>query len=195
MPAYGPEVRLQQAAYVHPTALVYGRVSAAEGSSIWPQVVIRAEMHEVTIGAFSNLQDFVMVHVGSVSGSHVGAYCSIAHRATLHGCTVEDDCLVGIGATLMDGVVLGTGSVVAGHAIVTQGTQVPPCSVVAGVPARVVAERDNRLKNRFNALLYHRNALAYRAGEHRAWSAEAGSEAWSATQLRRLQAEFGAADG
>jgi carbonic anhydrase/acetyltransferase-like protein (isoleucine patch superfamily) len=189
VPAYGDEVELEAAAFVHPSAQLYGRVRLGPGSSVWPCVVVRAEMHEVEIGAYSNLQDFVMVHVGSAGGTRVGPYCSIAHRATLHGCTVEANCLVGIAATLMDGVVLGENSVVAGHAIVTQGTVVPPNSVVAGVPGRVVAERDSWVANRLNALLYERNATAYAAGDYRAWSPERGGDRWFAETRARLEEE------
>jgi carbonic anhydrase/acetyltransferase-like protein (isoleucine patch superfamily) len=88
---------------------------------------------------------------------------------TLHGCTIEDESLIGINATVMDGVVIGRGSIVAGGAFVKEGTIVPPGSIVAGIPAKVIRERDSARDNRLNAWLYHRNAEHYRHGDHRAW--------------------------
>lgn len=158
------------AAYVDPTVRLYGDVTFAEGTSIWPNAVLRAESNFIRIGAFTNIQDFVMVHVGYTSPTVVGAYCSITHHATLHGCTIGDDCLIGIGATVMDGADIEAGSVVAGHAFVREGTQVPPNSIVMGTPAKVVDTRDSFIGNRINAHLYHRNALAYARGDHRAWT-------------------------
>lgn len=160
---------LASAAYAHPSLAAYGAITVGEGSSLWPNVVIRAEVYEVRIGRFTNIQDFTMLHVGSSSPTIIGDFCSITHHVTAHGCTIEDDCLIGINATLMDGVVVGRGSIVAGHSFVREGTIIPPNCVVMGVPAKVVRERDSSRANIVNALMYHRNALAYRAGEHRAW--------------------------
>lgn len=164
---------LSQCAYVDPTALVFGAVSAGEGASIWPYTVVRAEHTSVQIGAFSNLQDHVMVHIGYRLPVRIGDFCSITHRVVLHGCVIEDNCLIGIGATIMDGAVIGANSIVAGHTFVREGTLVPPNSVVMGTPGKVVATRDNFAANRINAMLYHRNACAYAVGDHRAWDGPA----------------------
>lgn len=166
----GPLVEVDAAAFVHPTAQIYGRVRLEAGASVWPNAVIRAEMHEVVIGPRSNVQDFVMIHVGNGMGTHVGADCSITHHVTLHGCTIGDNVLVGIGATIMDGSIVGENSIVAGGAFLKEGTVVPPNSIVAGVPAVVKATRDSGAANRFNAWLYAENAAAYARGEHRFWS-------------------------
>ena len=107
--------------YVSPSAQIYGQVSVAAESSIWPNVVIRAEAMEVEIGRYSNLQDFVMVHVGYEHATRVGDFCSITHHATIHGGSIEDDCLIGINAVVMDGAVIGRGSIVAGGAMVKEG--------------------------------------------------------------------------
>lgn len=172
-------------AWIAPSAQLYGKVSVGAGSSVWPNAVIRSECQEVTVGRMTNLQDFVMVHVGYDHATHIGDFCSVTHHATVHGATLEDDCLVGIGAVVMDGAVIGRGSIVAPGAIVREGMIVPPCSIVAGVPAKVIRERDNTVANRMNALNYQRNAAAYRGGEHRAW---AGDEfrAWAWGKLREL---------
>jgi carbonic anhydrase/acetyltransferase-like protein (isoleucine patch superfamily) len=184
---------LSHCAYVDPTARVYGAVTAAEGASLWPYVVIRAEHTSVSIGAFTNLQDHVMVHIGYHLPTRIGDYCSITHRVVLHGCTIGDNCLIGIGATIMDGAVIGENSIVAGHAFVREGTVIPANSIVMGTPAKVVRTVDNFVANRLNAWLYHRNALAYARGEYRAWdgpefmAAMAAEKARLETTLRRVQ--------
>tara|TARA_R110002167_G_scaffold136242_2_gene322884 strand:+ start:124 stop:768 length:645 start_codon:yes stop_codon:yes gene_type:complete len=186
---FGPHVSLHDPAYVHDSALIYGRNIIREGASVWPHVVMRAEMHENDIGPYSNLQDFVMVHVGTAQGTRVGAYCSIAHHATVHGCRIEDNCLIGVNATVMDDAVIGENSVVAGHTIVTAGTVIPANSIVAGVPGRVVKSRNNFIANRMNALIYYRNALAYANGEHRAWDGAAAQAALT-EELAQVTAEY-----
>jgi carbonic anhydrase/acetyltransferase-like protein (isoleucine patch superfamily) len=173
--------RFPNAAYIDPTARVFGAVEIGEGSSLWPYAVIRAESRCVRIGRFSNLQDHVMVHVGYHSPTIVGDYCSITHRVVLHGCTIGDQCLIGIGATVMEGAVIGENSIVAGHSFVADHTIVPPNSIVMGTPAKVMRQADSFVANRINAMLYHRNALAYARGEHRAWDGpeyEAACEQW-----------------
>jgi carbonic anhydrase/acetyltransferase-like protein (isoleucine patch superfamily) len=154
---------------IHPSAQLYGRIRIGEGSSVWPNVVMRSEMSEIVIGRMTNVQDFTMVHVGEATPTLVGDFCSLTHHTTIHACVIEDFCLIGIGAVVMDGAVIGRGSIVAGGAVVTEGTVVPPGSVVAGVPAKVRASRDSARPNRVNAWLYHRNAQHYARGDHRGW--------------------------
>jgi len=166
----GPDVRDRGAAWIDPSARVYGAVELGRDSSLWANVVVRAESASVIVGERSNIQDFVMIHVGARTGTFVGADCSITHHVTLHGCTIGDDVLVGIGATIMDGCVVGAGSIVAPHTLLKEGTVIPPNSVVMGVPGQVTRERDNTLANRLNAFLYLRNAQAYSMGDYRLWS-------------------------
>ncbi len=185
---------VDKAAYVDPTARLYGQIEVGEGASLWPYAVVRAESQEVRIGAFTNLQDHVMVHVGYHTPTIIGAYCSITHRVVLHGCTVGDNCLIGIGATLMDGVVVGENSIVAGHAFLREGTVIPPNSIVMGTPGKVVRVANNYVANRLNAMLYHRNALFYARGNHRAWDGP-DYEAEMAAHKVRFEQEFAAAYG
>lgn len=166
-PHIGPDARLEAPAFVHPTALIHGRVRMAAGCSVWPYVVIRAEMHEVAIGARTNLQDHVMIHVGYETPTIVGEDCSITHRVVLHGCEIADRCLIGIGATVMDGATIGANSIVAGHSIVTEGSAFPANSVIAGSPAKLIRSRDNGEANLMNARFYHLNALNYARGVER----------------------------
>jgi carbonic anhydrase/acetyltransferase-like protein (isoleucine patch superfamily) len=162
-------MKLVDGSYVHESAQIYGDVTLAPGVSIWPCAVIRAEAHAVEIGEGTNIQDFVLIHVGFQNGTVVGSNCSITHRATLHGCTIADNVLIGIGATVMDGCCIGANSIVAGHSFLRDGTIVPENSIVMGVPAAVVKTRNNEVANRINALMYSRNAAAYCDGNFRLW--------------------------
>ncbi len=170
-------VTLDDPAFVHDSALLYGRVYVGPGASIWPHVVTRAEMYEIRIGARSNIQDFVMIHVGNFDPTIVGEDCSITHHVTLHGCNIGDRCLIGINATIMDGAKIGANSIVAGHSIVTENAVFPENSVIAGGPARLVATRDNAAANLVNARVYETNARNYAKGQDR----------MSAAQIAELQ--------
>ncbi|MEQ9519747.1 MAG: gamma carbonic anhydrase family protein [Parvibaculum sp.] len=169
----GPSVRLNKVAFIHPTALVYGEVEINEGSSLWPYVVIRSEMHEVRIGERTNIQDFVMIHVGNATPTIIGNDCSITHHCTIHGAEIGDNCLIGINSTIMDGVKIGKNCIIGGHTIVTEGTIIPDNSIVMGSPGKVVKERDSSVANIMNAAFYHQNALAYTQGEYRVTETEA----------------------
>ncbi len=182
---------LRAAAYIDPRAQIYGRVTLAEGSSIWCNAVIRSEAAHVSIGAYSNLQDFVTVHTDPGRPVVVGEYCSITHHATLHGCTIGNHVLVGINATVYGGSVIGDNSIVGQHAYVKDGTIVPPNSIVVGSPAKVIRTANSWIANRINALFYHRNALAYAVGDHRAWDG-AEFEDWAAGIIASVQAEYAA---
>ncbi len=185
----GPEVALRDAAYVHDSAYLYGKISVAENASIWINVVARAEYSEIVIGPYTNIQDFVMLHVGNNTGTHIGSHCSITHHCTIHGATIGDNCLIGINSTIMDGCVIGDNSIVAGHTFLREGTIIPPNSIVMGAPGQVTRTKNNYVGNRLNAYLYYRNALAYAQGQYRAWS-EADFPAQIAAEIARLTAEL-----
>lgn len=161
---------IDSSVFVADSAQLYGNIQIAAEASVWPNVVIRAESHHVRVGRYTNLQDFVMIHIGYDHATEIGDFCSITHHATVHGCKIEDDCLIGINAVVMDGAVIGKGSIVAGGAMVREGSIFPAGSIIAGVPAKQVAERDSARANRQNAWLYHRNAEAYKRGDHRVWT-------------------------
>ncbi len=168
---------IDESVWIAPGVQLYGRLTISAGASLWPNAVIRAEAQEVRIGRYSNIQDFVMIHVGYEDPAEIGDFCSIAHHATVHGCQVGDCCLVGVGAVIMDRAVIGAGSIVAGGAVVGEGRVFEPGSVIAGVPAKRIKQRDATRINRLNAWLYHRNAQAYARGDHRAWHGP-DFEAW-----------------
>lgn len=189
MTRFGPDVDLRNPAYVHASAQLYGRVVVEEGASIWINAVARAELAEIVIGAYTNIQDFVMLHVGDTTGTYIGRHCSIAHHCTIHGCTIGDNCLIGINTTIMDGCVIGENTIIAGHSFLKEGTHIPPNSIVMGVPGKVTRTQNNYVKTRVNAYLYYRNGLAYVQGNYRLWgSPEFLAEV--AAETTRLQAEL-----
>lgn len=165
-----PGVHVHDEALIHPSAQMFGDVRVSKGASVWPNVVMRAEMNHIEIGEGANIQDFVMIHVAFKTPTIVGLWCSITHHVTLHGCQIGADCLIGINATIMDGAVIGANSIVAGHAFVREGAVIPPNSIVMGSPASVTKERNNQRANRMNGVIYKMNAEAYAAGDFRVWS-------------------------
>jgi carbonic anhydrase/acetyltransferase-like protein (isoleucine patch superfamily) len=179
---------IDASAWIAATAQLFGKIAIGAGSSVWHNAVLRAECHEIRVGRMSNLQDFVMVHVSYDCGTVIGDFCSIAHHATVHGCTLGDAVLVGVGAVIMDGAEIGPGSIVAGGAVVAEGRKFPANSIIAGVPAKQIAERENARANRLNAWQYHRNAAFYREGKHRAWD---GAEylAWLRAKKAEIEAD------
>ncbi|MET0190609.1 MAG: gamma carbonic anhydrase family protein [Pseudonocardia sediminis] len=127
-------------AWVAPGAVVAGDVTLAEQVSIWFTCVLRGDFDAIRIGARTNIQDGTVVHADPGFPCSIGEGVSVGHRAVLHGCTVENDVLVGMGAIVMNGATVGAGTIVAAGAVITQGMQVPPGSLVAGVPAKVRKE-------------------------------------------------------
>ena len=180
--------RINQCVWIAPSAQIYGNVSIGKDASVWPNVVMRAECHGIEIGAMTNIQDFVMIHVSYDAPTRIGSFCSVTHHATVHGCTLEDDCLIGINATIMDHAVIGRGSIVAGGAFITERSVFPPHSIIAGVPAKVIGQRDSARANRLNAWYYFRNAQAYRDGDHRVW-ASAEFERWLEAKRKEVDAD------
>jgi len=134
--------QVAETAFVAPNATLIGQVSLAESASVFYGAVLRGDMDAITIGERSNIQDGCVVHTDAGFPAVVGAGVSVGHRAVLHGCTVEDDCLIGMGAVVLNGAVVGAGSLVAAGAVVTEGMEIPPGSLVAGVPAKVRRELD-----------------------------------------------------
>jgi carbonic anhydrase/acetyltransferase-like protein (isoleucine patch superfamily) len=151
-----PAPELDGTAFVALGAVVVGQVRLAAESSVWYNAVLRAEAEPITLGERSNLQDGVVCHVDAGFPVTIGTGVSVGHRAVLHGCTVEDDCLIGMGATILNGAVIGAGSLVAAGAVVLEGTVVPPGSLVAGVPGKVRRElsADEQAGIRRNAEAY-----------------------------------------
>src|SRR5436190_5726073 len=137
----GIKPKVAATAYIHPSAQVIGDVVVGERSSIWPNTTVRGDVHYIRIGEETNVQDNCCLHVQRDEFPLIlGNRVSVAHSVTLHGCVIEDECLIGMGAIVLNGALVGTGSIVAAGALVTEGMQVPPGSVVMGSPGRVKRE-------------------------------------------------------
>jgi carbonic anhydrase/acetyltransferase-like protein (isoleucine patch superfamily) len=131
------EPQIHELAYVHPDAVVIGRVTLGPEASVWPTAVLRGDHGIITVGARTSVQDGTIVHCTAEHPTVIGADCVVGHNAHLEGCVVEDGCLIGSGSVVLNRVRVGTGSIVAAAALVPQGFEVPPRSLVAGVPAKV----------------------------------------------------------
>ncbi|MFI1940920.1 gamma carbonic anhydrase family protein [Streptomyces purpureus] len=161
----GKEPKIDPDAFTAPTSVVLGDVTMAAGASVWYHAVLRADCGPITLGAESNVQDNCTVHVDPGYPVSIGARVSIGHNAVVHGCTIEDDCLIGMGATVLNGAHIGAGSLVAAQALVPQGMVVPPGSLVAGVPAKVkrALTEEEREGLTLNAAMYVGLARDHRA--------------------------------
>lgn len=129
-------------AFIAPGAVVLGDVTIEEETSVWFQAVLRGDINSIRIGPRTNIQDGSIVHLADDFPTFVGEFVTVGHRAILHACTVGDEVLVGMGATLLDGVEVGARSIIGAHALVTQHTKIPPGSLVLGSPAKIVRQLD-----------------------------------------------------
>ncbi|MDI9495601.1 MAG: gamma carbonic anhydrase family protein [Bacillota bacterium] len=124
---------------------IIGKVTLKEYSSIWFNTVVRGDVNSIEIGRYVNIQDNCVIHVSNDYPAIIGDFVTVGHNATIHACKIEDHCLIGMGSIILDGAVIGRGSIVAAGAVVKKNHHIPPFSVVAGVPARVIktlAEED-----------------------------------------------------
>jgi carbonic anhydrase/acetyltransferase-like protein (isoleucine patch superfamily) len=135
---------IDPSAYVAPDATLIGAVTLGARSSVWYQTVVRADINRIDIGTETNLQDGCVLHVADEFALRIGNGVSCGHRAILHACTVEDHVLVGMGACVMDGAVIGTECIIGAYALVLKGTQIAPRSLVLGSPARPIRELTER---------------------------------------------------
>ena len=163
-PFGGRAPRLHDSVFLAESALVVGDVEMGELSSVWFGSVLRGDVNSIRIGARTNVQDLSIVHV--TGGSHpttVGDDVTLGHRVTLHGCTIEDRCLIGIGAIVLDGAVVGEECIVGAGALVAPGTVLPPRSLALGAPAkpRRALTADEIASLRESAQRYVRRAQEY----------------------------------
>ncbi len=158
---------LPDSCWVAPGAQLAGRVFLGEQVSVWFNAVIRADLAEIRIDEGSNVQDGCVLHVDEGYPLLLGARVTVGHAAILHGCTIEDDVLIGMGATILNGARVGRGSIVAAAALVREGMEIPPFSLVAGLPAivkRTLPEEETLAAHRTAARHYAENALRYSRG-------------------------------
>lgn len=146
--------------FVAENAAVIGDTTLGENCSVWFGASIRGDSAPITIGAGTNVQDNATIHCTDDIPTTIGRYVSIGHNAVVHSAVVEDDVLIGMGAVVLDGAVVGRGSIVGAGAVVTKGTVIPPYSLAAGIPARVVRSVAEGV-NHENALIYIERREAY----------------------------------
>lgn len=127
-------------AFVHPLAVVLGDVTLGARVSIWPTAVVRGDSAAIVVGEESNVQDGTVIHVDEGVPTTIGRRVGIGHRAIVHGATIADDVLVGMGAILLNHVRVGSGSIIGAGAVCPEGMDIPPNSLVLGVPGRVVRQ-------------------------------------------------------
>lgn len=134
----GRTPQLGQDVYVDRSAQVIGEVTLGDRASVWPNATVRGDVHFITIGAETNIQDGAVLHgMKNLHPVVIGERCTIGHNATVHGCTLENEVLIGMGATVLNGAHIGAGSIVAAGALVPEGMVIAPGSLVAGLPAKV----------------------------------------------------------
>jgi carbonic anhydrase/acetyltransferase-like protein (isoleucine patch superfamily) len=137
----GLEPKIHSLAYVHPSAQLLGDVVIGEEASVWPTCVLRGDSGAITLGARSNFQDASIAHASlGLSKTTIGEECTIGHRVIVHGCTIGNQCLIGMGSILLDGVEIGDSSFVASGALLTPGKVFPPRSFIMGSPAKRVRD-------------------------------------------------------
>ncbi|HLH42311.1 MAG TPA: gamma carbonic anhydrase family protein [Bryobacteraceae bacterium] len=146
----GISPRVAASAYVDPAATVIGDVVIGERSSVWPGATLRGDIDPIRVGEETSIQEGVVVHTDSGFPTAIGNRVTIGHSAVIHGCAIEDEALIGIGAIVLNGARVGKGAVVAAGSLVTEGMQVPPATLVMGAPAKprraVSAEEQARFR-------------------------------------------------
>ena len=157
-----PEIK--ETSFIAPNASLIGRVRIGEKSSVWFNTVLRGDMENISIGDESNIQDLSMGHADPGFPLIVGNRVTIGHHCVVHGCRIEDDCLIGMGAIIMNGVKIGSGSIIGAGAVLLEGMEVPEFSMVVGSPANVRKTYDESiLENiRESAQIYVKRSISYR---------------------------------
>ncbi len=152
--------------YIAKTAVVIGNVVIGSRCSIWENAVIRGDLNKIEIGDGSNIQDCCVIHASPEHAVKIGKGVSVGHGAIVHGATIEDDCIVGINATVLDGAYIEKGCIIAANAIVPPDTKIPANSLVAGVPARIIRQDEKLIEIiKRNAEIYMKLADRYLQGE------------------------------
>lgn len=151
---------IEPTAFIARGAIVLGDVQLGDQTSLWYNAVVRGDTERIVIGDASNIQDLTMVHADPGLPCLIGQRVTVGHRAILHGCTIEDECLIGMGAIVLNGARVGRGSVIGAGAVVSESTIIPPGSVVLGIPGRVVRPVDDAMRERIDHAWRHYVAQA-----------------------------------
>ncbi|MCG3681060.1 gamma carbonic anhydrase family protein [Aliarcobacter butzleri] len=132
--------KIDPSAWIAPSADLIGNIEIGEDSSVWFGCVIRSDINEVKIGKNTNIQDLSCIHTDTNSKTIIGNNVTVGHKVMLHGCIIEDNCLIGMSATILDNAIIGEGSIVGANSLVTAGKVFPPRSMIMGSPAKVVKQ-------------------------------------------------------
>ncbi len=152
---------LGEGVFIAPGAFVIGEVEIGDGSSIWFNTVVRGDVNYIRIGKNTNIQDLSMVHVTTAKyPTFIGDNVTVGHRVMLHGCTIDNNCLIGMGAIILDGVRVGENSIVAAGSLLTQNKEFPPGVLIMGAPARVKRELTREEIEEIARLAEHYRRLA-----------------------------------
>lgn len=159
---------IAESAFIAPGAVVCGDVHIGENCSVYFNSTLRSDRKEIIVGDNSNIQDNSMLHASPVYPIHIGKNVSVGHSAILHGCTIHDNVIVGMGAIVMNGVEVGEDCIIAAGALLTQNKKIPANSLVVGAPGKVVREltEEERERIRKNAKHYAKMSAEHKAGEH-----------------------------
>ena len=157
-----PEIK--ETSFVAPNASLIGRVKIGENSSVWFNTVLRGDMESITIGNESNIQDLSMGHADPGFPLVLGNRVTIGHHCVIHGCKIGDDCLIGMGAIIMNGVRIGRGSIIGAGAVLLEGMEIPEFSMVIGSPAKIKKTYDESILDniRKSAKIYVKRSISYR---------------------------------
>ncbi|MFH1584055.1 MAG: gamma carbonic anhydrase family protein [Actinomycetota bacterium] len=148
-PKFGKEI------YISPQAKVIGNVRIGENVSIWPGAIVRGDINKISIGNYSNIQDNCVLHVDPKYPLKIGNYVTIGHGAILHGCEIEDNVLIGINATILDGAKIGKRSIIGAGSVIPEKKEIPPYSLVVGVPGRVIKKLTEESEERLREYALH----------------------------------------
>jgi carbonic anhydrase/acetyltransferase-like protein (isoleucine patch superfamily) len=157
IPYQGVYPTLNPKSYIAEGAYVIGQVTMEEFSSIWYGCVVRGDVNKIVIGKYTNIQDGAIIHNEDSLPAILGDYVTIGHGAIVHGCTVEDHCLIGMHATVLNGAHIGRGSIIAAGAVVKEHAKIPPFSLVAGVPGKIIRTNPEATLEKL-----HRQAVKYK---------------------------------
>ncbi len=141
---FSQQPQIEAAAFVAPSADVCGAVTLGSDSSVWYQCVLRGDIHSIQVGAGSNIQDGTVVHLADDFGVEIGDYTTVGHQAMVHACQIGDECLIGMGATILDGARIGNQCIIGARSLVTKGMEIPDGSLVFGSPAKVIRALDTK---------------------------------------------------
>jgi carbonic anhydrase/acetyltransferase-like protein (isoleucine patch superfamily) len=160
-----PEIHIST--YISKSAVIIGNVKIGKNCGIFPNAVIRGDQNSIEIGDGSNIQDCCVIHCDSYYKVKIGKNVTIGHCAMVHGAIIEDDCLIGINSTVLNGAKIGKGSIVGANALVTEGMIIPENSLVLGIPGKIIKQDENfREKAQLNAEIYRKISKSHINKKH-----------------------------